>query len=197
MKSLVWHLCFETTHQPEIQSCENFEKHEKEEPRKQDQQLGTRQINMRAIYPGGSTTAAEPWSRAWVTEQFNVSTGTLLSWHLLLGVAGGGGREGLLKTQYSFSCYIIVSIQTYLQLPIMLMFIKVGGFVPALGFSPPLEHYLCSCKSIKLLRCNADTKTTHLVRQHKPAGESSHCGEAAHHIDAITKPQNERLHGLI
>lgn len=112
--------------------------------------MGTSWINARAIYLERSTTATEPQSRAWVTKQFHISMGILLAWRLLLGEA--------LKTQYSYSCHVTVRIQAYLQLPIMLMFMQVGGFVLALGFSPPLEHYLCSCKSIKHLWGNAETK---------------------------------------
>lgn len=86
----------------------------KKPPWKQDQHLDTSQIKARAMYLEGSTTAAKPQSRAWITKQFHISMGILLFWCLLF-------RGGPLKMRYSYSCYVTVRIQTYLQLPVMLM----------------------------------------------------------------------------
>lgn len=128
----------------------------------------------------------------WMAKQLNGSFHMDLTifWYLLC-VCGGVS----LKMLRSYASYITVRIQPVLSSAVDNVHSHSGNWKTLslpwlLGAFPPLEHYLCSCKSINLLWCHAETKTTHLPIE---ASWSSSCGEAACPTDAVSTPQNDRL----
>lgn len=162
---------------------------EEEQPQRQKPESGLQLNKSRNHLPGGNQHSCWMLDAVWMAKQLNGSFHMDLAilWYLLLG-------GGSLKMLRSCASYVTGRILPVLSSAVDNVHSHSGNWKTLslpwlLGAFPPLEHYLCSCKSINLLWCHAETKTTHLPIED---GWSSSCGETVCPTDAVSTPRNDR-----